>query len=101
MKVKIRGEDHLVMEAIERQVSHYSYYVGQIIYLGKLLKTSEWQSLSIPKGRSDNRKDCFRSQWINRVCNWRVSKKGVINYRWFSSASSRSFLFGRIEYEKI
>ncbi|MGE7836148.1 DUF1572 family protein [Viridibacillus arvi] len=52
-KVKIRGEDHLVMAAIERQISHYSYHVGQIVYIGKLLKTSEWQSLSIPKGQSD------------------------------------------------
>lgn len=51
-KVKIRGEDHLVMAAIERQISHYSYHVGQIVYIGKLLKTSEWQSLSIPKGQS-------------------------------------------------
>ena len=51
-KVKIRGEDHLVMAAIERQISHYSYHVGQIVYVGKLLKTSEWQSLSIPKGQS-------------------------------------------------
>ncbi|MFE6166271.1 DUF1572 family protein [Viridibacillus arvi] len=56
-KVKIRGEDHLVMAAIERQVSHYSYHVGQIVYIGKLLKTSEWQSLSIPKGQSDQFND--------------------------------------------
>ncbi|MEK5483764.1 DUF1572 family protein [Viridibacillus sp. FSL R5-0888] len=52
-KVKIRGENHLVMAAIERQVSHYSYHVGQIVYIGKLLKTSEWQSLSIPRGKSN------------------------------------------------
>ncbi|ETT87756.1 DUF1572 family protein [Viridibacillus sp. FSL R5-0477] len=52
-KVKIRGENHFVMAAIERQVSHYSYHVGQIVYIGKLLKTSEWQSLSIPRGKSN------------------------------------------------
>ncbi|MGE7917610.1 DUF1572 family protein [Viridibacillus sp. NPDC093762] len=51
-KIKIRGEEHLVMAAIERQVSHYSYHVGQIVYIGKVLKSSEWQSLSIPKGKS-------------------------------------------------
>ncbi|MGE7625442.1 DUF1572 family protein [Viridibacillus sp. NPDC096237] len=61
-KVKIRGENHLVMDAIERQVSHYSYHVGQIVYIGKLLKTSEWQSLSIPRGYSEQ----FNKQMFNK-----------------------------------
>lgn len=61
-KVKIRGENHLVMDAIERQVSHYSYHVGQIVYIGKLLKTSEWESLSIPRGYSEQ----FNKQMFNK-----------------------------------
>lgn len=51
--VTIRGESHLVMEAIERQVAHYAYHVGQIVYVGKQLKGEKWESLSIPKGKSD------------------------------------------------
>lgn len=52
--ISIRGEKHLVLEAIERQVAHYAYHVGQIVYIGKQLKNNNWQSLSIPKGKSEN-----------------------------------------------
>ena len=47
--VYIRGEAHTVLEAINRQLAHYSYHVGQIIYAAKLLKKTEWNTLSIPK----------------------------------------------------
>ncbi|GAA4810399.1 DUF1572 family protein [Litoribaculum gwangyangense] len=47
--IYIRNEGHTVLEAINRQVSHYAYHVGQIVFLGKLLKGKKWQSLSIPK----------------------------------------------------
>lgn len=50
--VTIRGERHSVIDAIERQMSHYSQHVGQIIYIAKQLKGTEWQTLSIPKGQS-------------------------------------------------
>lgn len=52
-KVFIRGEAHTVIEAILRQVAHYSYHVGQIVYLGKLIKGETWTSLSIPIGKSE------------------------------------------------
>jgi len=45
----IRGEAHSVLEAINRQLAHYSYHVGQIVYLAKMLGKNEWKSLSIPK----------------------------------------------------
>lgn len=48
----IRNEGHSVLEAINRQLAHYSYHVGQIVFLAKSLKGEEWQSLSIPKGGS-------------------------------------------------
>lgn len=48
--VYIRTEPHSVMDALNRQLSHYPYHVGQIVYIGKLLKENNWQSLSIPKG---------------------------------------------------
>jgi len=50
--VKIRGEDHTVIEALQRQTAHYSSHIGQIIYLAKLCKDKDWQSLSIPRGKS-------------------------------------------------
>ncbi|MDQ0971420.1 hypothetical protein QFZ31_001298 [Neobacillus niacini] len=51
--IYIRGEGHLVIEAIERQMAHYAYHIGQIVYIGKQLKDSNWKSLSIPKGKSE------------------------------------------------
>ena len=50
--VTIRGQDHTVVEAINRQIAHYAYHVGQIVYLAKHFKSSEWQNLSVPKNRS-------------------------------------------------
>ncbi|WP_258099091.1 DUF1572 domain-containing protein [Marinoscillum pacificum] len=51
--VHIRNEAHTVMEAIQRQLAHYSLHVGQIIFLGKMQKGHDWSSLSIPKGESE------------------------------------------------
>jgi len=50
--VTIRGEAHSVMQAINRQVAHYSYHVGQIVLLAKHFKRDEWQSLSVPRRQS-------------------------------------------------
>ena len=50
--VTIRGEPHTVLQAINRQISHYSLHVGQMIYLAKHLVGSEWKSMSIPRGKS-------------------------------------------------
>jgi len=50
--ITIRGQDHTVVQAINRQIAHYAYHVGQIVYLAKHFKSKEWQSLSVPKNRS-------------------------------------------------
>jgi uncharacterized damage-inducible protein DinB len=50
--VLIRGQEHTVMQAINRQIAHYAYHTGQIVYLAKHLKSSEWQSLSVPRNKS-------------------------------------------------
>jgi hypothetical protein len=50
--IYIRNEGHTVIEAINRQLAHYPYHIGQIIYAAKLLKKSNWESLSIPKNSS-------------------------------------------------
>ncbi|HEU5238783.1 MAG TPA: DUF1572 family protein [Pyrinomonadaceae bacterium] len=50
--VKIRGQDHTAVQAINRQISHYAYHGGQIVYLAKHFKGREWQTLSVPRNRS-------------------------------------------------
>ena len=50
--IYIRKEPHSVIDAITRQICHYSYHIGQITYLGKMLKNEKWESLSIPKNKS-------------------------------------------------
>ncbi len=50
--VRIRGESHTVLQAIQRQVSHYGYHVGQIVLLCKHWSSQDWQTLSIARGQS-------------------------------------------------
>jgi len=50
--VTIRGQEHTIVEALNRQLTHYSYHVGQIVLLAKHFKSTSWSSLSIPKNRS-------------------------------------------------
>ena len=50
--IYIRNQGHTVTEPINRQLAHYPYHIGQIVFLGKLIKGKELQSLSIPKGNS-------------------------------------------------
>ncbi len=51
--IYIRSEALSVVDAINRQLAHYPYHVGQIVYIGRLIKNKDWQNLSIPKGHSD------------------------------------------------
>ncbi|MBP2019197.1 putative damage-inducible protein DinB [Symbiobacterium terraclitae] len=50
--VFIREQPHSVIQAIERQMYHYSYHIGQIVYIAKLLRGTGWQSLTIPRRRA-------------------------------------------------
>ena len=50
--VTIRGEAHSVTQAINRQLCHYAYHVGQIVFLAKHLQSAQWKSLSVPRGQS-------------------------------------------------
>jgi hypothetical protein len=50
--VTIRGEPHTIVEAINRQLTHYAMHVGQIVFLAKHLKASDWKTLSVPRNRS-------------------------------------------------
>ena len=60
--IRVRGQDHTVVQAINRQLAHYAYHVGQKVFLAKHFKSSEWQSLSVPKNRSAE----FNAQFQNR-----------------------------------
>ncbi len=51
--ITIRGQDHTIVEAISRALWHYGFHVGQILYIAKQIKGSEWKNLSIPKGKSE------------------------------------------------
>ena len=51
-KVLIRGEEHSIVQAIDRQMTHYAYHVGQIVFLAKHFRATDWKSLSIPRNRS-------------------------------------------------
>lgn len=51
--VTIRGEPHTVLQAINRQIAHYAQHIGQIVFLAKHLRSSEWKTLSIPRGKSE------------------------------------------------
>ncbi|CDQ38352.1 MULTISPECIES: DUF1572 family protein [Virgibacillus] len=51
--ISIRGEALVIIDAIERQLAHYASHVGQILYISKQLKGDTWQTLSIPKGKSE------------------------------------------------
>jgi Protein of unknown function (DUF1572) len=50
--IYIRNQEHTVIEAINRQLTHYPYRVGQIVFIGKMICNNQWKSLSIPKGNS-------------------------------------------------
>jgi hypothetical protein len=51
--VTIRGEPHTVLQALNRQIAHYAYHVGQIVFLAKHFRSSQWTSLSVPRGKSE------------------------------------------------
>ncbi|HLL74183.1 MAG TPA: DUF1572 family protein [Pyrinomonadaceae bacterium] len=60
--VMIRGEPHTVVEAINRQIAHYAQHVGQIIFLAKHLRSSDWQTLSIARGASGKFNEAMRQR---------------------------------------
>jgi hypothetical protein len=54
--VTIRGEPHTVLQALNRQIAHYAQHIGQMVFLAKHLRSSDWKTLSIPRGRSEDYK---------------------------------------------
>jgi len=74
-KILIRNQAHTVVEAVLRQLAHYSYHVGQIVYLGRMKKGDTWKSLSIARGDSaafnkekferETRNDHFTTEFLD------------------------------------
>ena len=60
--IYIRNQGHTVTEAINRQLAHYPYHIGQIVFLGKMISENGWTSLSIPRGNSKSFNDNKFSQ---------------------------------------
>jgi len=54
--VTIRQEPHTVMQALNRSLAHYAQHIGQIVFLAKHLRSAQWQTLSIPRGKSEDYK---------------------------------------------
>jgi Protein of unknown function (DUF1572) len=52
--VTIRGEPHTVLQAVNRQIAHYAHHIGQIVFLAKHFRSSEWKTLSIARGKSQD-----------------------------------------------
>ena len=52
--IYIRGEAHSVLDAVLRQLAHYPYHIGQIVFLGKMLKNEDWKTLSIARNKSQD-----------------------------------------------
>lgn len=50
--IYIRGEGHLVIDAVFRQLAHYPYHIGQIVYIAKMMKNNDWNTLSIARNKS-------------------------------------------------
>ncbi len=50
--ITIRSEPHTIVEAINRQLTHYAYHIGQIVFLAKHFRSKDWQTLSVPQNKS-------------------------------------------------
>ena len=59
--VLIRGEEFTVLGAIQRQIAHYASHIGQLIYLSKMFAGENWESLSIPRGKSEEFNNAHRN----------------------------------------
>jgi hypothetical protein len=66
-KIYIRSEAHSVTQAINRQLAHYAYHVGQIVYVAKHFAAENWTSLTIPRGKSE--------EFISRVASGKASQR--------------------------
>lgn len=76
--IYIRNQGHTVLEAINRQLAHYPYHIGQIVFIGKMIKNEKWKSLSIPKNQSSsyNQEKFLKDKSITHFTEEYLNKKG-------------------------
>jgi hypothetical protein len=76
-EIFIRNQGHTVVEAINRQLAHYPYHAGQIVFIGKMLCDTNWNSLSIPKGNSQkyNEEKFAKPKYTEHFTNEYIEKK--------------------------
>lgn len=67
--IHIRGEAHTVLDAVLRQLAHYPYHIGQMVYIAKMLKDSDWQTLSIARNKSADFNEEVRTQTEPQIQN--------------------------------
>lgn len=65
-EIYIRGEAHSVMDAVIRQLAHYPYHIGQIIYIAKIAKNEDWKTLSIARNRSGEFNDEMKAKFYKK-----------------------------------
>ncbi|MFP7657703.1 DUF1572 domain-containing protein [Chryseobacterium proteolyticum] len=61
--IYIRGEGHTVLDAVFRQLAHYPYHIGQIVYIAKMIKNDDWKTLSIPRNKSQEFNMEMKNKW--------------------------------------
>lgn len=61
----IRGEAHSVIDAVLRQLAHYPYHIGQIVYIAKMIKNEDWNTLTIARNRSQEFNTEMKSKFLN------------------------------------
>lgn len=61
--IYIRGEGHLVIDAVFRQLAHYPYHIGQIVYIAKMLRNNDWNTLSIERNKSQEFNDAMKNKF--------------------------------------
>ena len=88
--ITIRGEQHTVVQAINRQIAHYAYHTGQIVYLAKHFRSAEWQNLSVPRNKSaefnaylekklSESSDTSRESRLDEVMDFAMRKGGALS----------------------
>jgi hypothetical protein len=82
--VKIRGENHTVVEAVNRSIAHTAYHVGQIVFLAKHFRSAEWQTLSIPRNKSGE-----YNRFLNERTNEDAEKQLVLKHETFLRQSEK------------
>lgn len=95
--VMIRGEMHTVVQSINRQLAHYPYHIGQIIFLAKQFRSTDWKSLSIPKSKSSEFNKYLEQNpdKAEHRFAWKTSKKpgtGTVQFSALSLTSMNLFM---------